>query len=254
MLTNFFALQFLGTSRGIADLQNALRSKFNKLNAGIRKRRAASVTEVNIGTPDPLEKLEEDTASNASSFYVPMPQKASNNNRKAKEYNRYQDSEEPLSLPSFHLVGRELREENNIPDVAELVIDRSSPRKPNICDEIPRIPRIPRRLTSIKDTTPEESPAEADKSDSSCRRSIANTSSSHSKSTSNIPTFSSSSCSTPAFSTRKNGNQRAVLTLVRTRLVYNVLCVVGIVLVKSANFINIYLLMLFYVYRKAMKG
>ncbi|XP_011300014.1 uncharacterized protein [Fopius arisanus] len=54
------SLRLPGTSKGIADLQSVLRSKFSKLNAGIRKRKALSVAEV-----FPKE--------NVSNFYVPSP-------------------------------------------------------------------------------------------------------------------------------------------------------------------------------------
>ncbi|XP_015111974.1 uncharacterized protein LOC107037758 isoform X1 [Diachasma alloeum] len=55
------SLRLPGTSRGIADIQNVLRNKFSKLNAGIRKRKALSVAEVF----PPKDAV--------SSFYVPSP-------------------------------------------------------------------------------------------------------------------------------------------------------------------------------------
>lgn len=76
-----------GTTKGIADLQHVLRSKFSKINAGIRKRKALSVTEV-----FPPQK------DNASSFYVPSPLTSSSS--KTYEDNRY-DSSEPTSLPPY---------------------------------------------------------------------------------------------------------------------------------------------------------
>ncbi|CAG5100948.1 Similar to PDZD2: PDZ domain-containing protein 2 (Homo sapiens) [Cotesia congregata] len=55
------SLRLPGTSKGIADIQNVLRSKLSKINAGIRKRKALSVTEV-FPPKD-----------NVSNFYVPSP-------------------------------------------------------------------------------------------------------------------------------------------------------------------------------------
>ncbi|KAF7992585.1 hypothetical protein HCN44_004929 [Aphidius gifuensis] len=55
------SLRLPGTSKGIADIQNALRTKLSKINAGIRKRKALSVTEVFTPT------------ENVSNFYVPSP-------------------------------------------------------------------------------------------------------------------------------------------------------------------------------------
>jgi len=76
-----------GTTKGIADIQHVLRSKFSKINAGIRKRKALSVTEV---FPQPKD--------NASSFYVPSPLTSSSS--QTYEDNRY-DSSEPTSLPPY---------------------------------------------------------------------------------------------------------------------------------------------------------
>lgn len=64
-----------------------LRSKFSKINAGIRKRKALSVTEV-----FPQQK------DNASNFYVPSPLTSSSS--QTYEDDRY-DSSEPTSLPPY---------------------------------------------------------------------------------------------------------------------------------------------------------
>lgn len=79
---------FAGTTKGIADIQHVLRSKFSKINAGIRKRKALSVTEV-----FPPQK------DNASNFYVPSPITSSSSSQTFEE-NRY-DSSEPTSLPPY---------------------------------------------------------------------------------------------------------------------------------------------------------
>ncbi|RLU15655.1 hypothetical protein DMN91_011409 [Ooceraea biroi] len=81
------SLRLPGTTKGIADIQHVLRSKFSKINAGIRKRKALSVTEV---FPQPKD--------NASSFYVPSPLTPSSS--QTYEDNRY-DSSEPTSLPPY---------------------------------------------------------------------------------------------------------------------------------------------------------
>lgn len=78
---------YSGTTKGIADIQHVLRSKFSKINAGIRKRKALSVTEV-----FPPQK------DNASNFYVPSPLTSSSS--QTFEDNRY-DSSEPASLPPY---------------------------------------------------------------------------------------------------------------------------------------------------------
>ncbi|KAL0103322.1 hypothetical protein PUN28_017538 [Cardiocondyla obscurior] len=80
------SLRLPGTTKGIADIQHVLRSKFSKINAGIRKRKALSVTEV---TPP---------QDNASNFYVPSPITSSTS--QTFEDNRY-DSSEPASLPPY---------------------------------------------------------------------------------------------------------------------------------------------------------
>ncbi|XP_071641504.1 uncharacterized protein [Temnothorax longispinosus] len=81
------SLRLPGTTKGIADIQHVLRSKFSKINAGIRKRKALSVTEV-----FPPQK------DNASNFYVPSPLTSSSS--QTFEENRY-DSSEPASLPPY---------------------------------------------------------------------------------------------------------------------------------------------------------
>ncbi|KAG5318488.1 PDZD2 protein, partial [Acromyrmex heyeri] len=81
------SLRLPGTTKGIADIQHVLRSKFSKINAGIRKRKALSVTEV-----FPPQK------DNASNFYVPSPLTSSTS--QTFEDNRY-DSSEPASLPPY---------------------------------------------------------------------------------------------------------------------------------------------------------
>ncbi|XP_014467546.1 PREDICTED: uncharacterized protein LOC106740732 [Dinoponera quadriceps] len=81
------SLRLPGTTKGIADIQHVLRSKFSKINAGIRKRKALSVTEV-----FPQQK------DNASSFYVPSPLTSSSSQN--FDENCY-DSSEPTSLPPY---------------------------------------------------------------------------------------------------------------------------------------------------------
>lgn len=76
-----------GTTKGIADIQHVLRSKFSKINAGIRKRKALSVTEV-----FPPQK------DNASNFYVPSPLTSSSS--KTFQESSY-DTTEPASLPPY---------------------------------------------------------------------------------------------------------------------------------------------------------
>lgn len=95
----------LGTTKGIADIQHVLRSKFSKINAGIRKRKALSVTEV-FSQKD-----------NASNFYVPSPlTSSSSQNFDGDGY----DSSEPTSLPPypFH-------------DNLETLAEGSAPNSPN---------------------------------------------------------------------------------------------------------------------------
>lgn len=94
-----------GTTKGIADIQHVLRSKFSKINAGIRKRKALSVTEV-FSQKD-----------NASNFYVPSPLTSSTSeNFEGDGY----DSSEPTSLPPypFH-------------DNLETLAETSVPNSPN---------------------------------------------------------------------------------------------------------------------------
>ncbi|XP_050583524.1 uncharacterized protein LOC126918953 [Bombus affinis] len=79
------SLRLPGTTKGIADIQHVLRSKFSKINAGIRKRKALSVTEV-FSQKD-----------NASNFYVPSPLTSSSSQNFDGEY----DSSEPTSLPPY---------------------------------------------------------------------------------------------------------------------------------------------------------
>ncbi|XP_017891506.1 uncharacterized protein LOC108631845 [Ceratina calcarata] len=79
------SLRLPGTTKGIADIQHVLRSKFSKINAGIRKRKALSVTEV-FSQKD-----------NASNFYVPSPLTSSNSQNFEDDY----DSSEPASLPPY---------------------------------------------------------------------------------------------------------------------------------------------------------
>ncbi|XP_034171818.1 uncharacterized protein LOC117600459 isoform X1 [Osmia lignaria lignaria] len=80
------SLRLPGTTKGIADIQHVLRSKFSKINAGIRKRKALSVTEV---------FSQKDTASN---FYVPSPLTSST----SQNFNgECYDSSEPASLPPY---------------------------------------------------------------------------------------------------------------------------------------------------------
>ncbi|XP_043252903.1 uncharacterized protein LOC122397665 isoform X2 [Colletes gigas] len=80
------SLRLPGTNKGIADIQHVLRSKFSKINAGIRKRKALSVTEVFSS---------KDTASN---FYVPSPLTPSSSQNLDNEC---YDSSEPTSLPPY---------------------------------------------------------------------------------------------------------------------------------------------------------
>lgn len=80
------SLRLPGTTKGIADIQHVLRSKFSKINAGIRKRKALSVSEVFT------------QKDNASNFYVPSPLSSSTSqNFDGESY----DSSEPTSLPPY---------------------------------------------------------------------------------------------------------------------------------------------------------
>ncbi|KAL2729983.1 PDZ domain-containing protein 2 [Vespula maculifrons] len=99
------SLRLPGTTKGIADIQNVLRSKFSKINAGIRKRKALSVTEV-FSQKD-----------NASNFYVPSPLTSSTSQSFDSE--RF-DTSEPTSLPPypFH-------------DTLETLAETSVPNSPN---------------------------------------------------------------------------------------------------------------------------
>ncbi|KAK2576885.1 hypothetical protein KPH14_005511 [Odynerus spinipes] len=99
------SLRLPGTTKGIADIQHVLRSKFSKINAGIRKRKALSVTEV-FSQKD-----------NASNFYVPSPLTSSTSQSFDSE--RF-DSSEPTSLPPypFH-------------DTLETLAEASVPNSPN---------------------------------------------------------------------------------------------------------------------------
>ncbi|XP_066598357.1 uncharacterized protein [Prorops nasuta] len=99
------SLRLPGTTKGIADIQHVLRSKFNKINAGIRKRKALSVAEV-FPPKD-----------NASNFYVPSPLTSSTS--QPFEGSCY-DSSEPASLPPFPY-------QNNLETLAE----GSVPNSPN---------------------------------------------------------------------------------------------------------------------------
>ncbi|XP_014600584.1 PREDICTED: uncharacterized protein LOC106785006 [Polistes canadensis] len=100
------SLRLPGTTKGIADIQNVLRSKFSKINAGIRKRKALSVTEV-FSQKD-----------NASNFYVPSPL-TSSTSQSFDSSERF-DSSEPTSLPPypFH-------------DTLETLAETSVPNSPN---------------------------------------------------------------------------------------------------------------------------
>ncbi|CAL1689779.1 unnamed protein product [Lasius platythorax] len=106
------SLRLPGTTKGIADIQHVLRSKFSKINAGIRKRKALSVTEV-----FPPQK------DNASNFYVPSPLTSSSSSQTFEE-NRY-DSSEPASLPPypFH-------------DNLETLAESSVPNSPHCADPL----------------------------------------------------------------------------------------------------------------------
>lgn len=112
------SLRLPGTTKGIADIQHVLRSKFSKINAGIRKRKALSVTEV-FSQKD-----------NASNFYVPSPLTSSTSQSFDSE--RF-DSSEPTSLPPypFH-------------DTLETLAEASVPNSPNckspLADGCPSFP------------------------------------------------------------------------------------------------------------------
>ncbi|XP_034939266.1 pro-interleukin-16-like [Chelonus insularis] len=78
------SLRLPGANKGIADIQNVLRSKLSKINAGIRKRKALSVSEV-FPPKD-----------NVSNFYVPSPLSSSTSDK-------YDSSVEPTSLSMYAL-------------------------------------------------------------------------------------------------------------------------------------------------------
>ncbi|XP_057323231.1 uncharacterized protein LOC130666354 [Microplitis mediator] len=82
------SLRLPGTSKGIADIQNVLRSKLSKINAGIRKRKALSVTEV-FPPKD-----------NVSNFYVPSPLSSSTSE---KFDTRISSDHQPTSLSAYTL-------------------------------------------------------------------------------------------------------------------------------------------------------
>lgn len=83
------SLRLPGTSKGLSDIQQVLRSKFSKINAGIRKRKALSVTEV-FPPKD-----------NASNFYVPSPLSTSAS-QGFKTNNDYSEGDDgPMSLPPY---------------------------------------------------------------------------------------------------------------------------------------------------------
>ncbi|XP_046601255.1 uncharacterized protein LOC107218946 [Neodiprion lecontei] len=84
------SLRLPGTSKGLSDIQQVLRSKFSKINAGIRKRKALSVTEVfPAGAKDA-----------GSSFYVPSP--LSTSASQGFPAGSYSDPEDgPMSLPPY---------------------------------------------------------------------------------------------------------------------------------------------------------
>ncbi|XP_012280150.1 uncharacterized protein LOC105699592 [Orussus abietinus] len=89
------SLRLPGAGKGISEIQNVLRSKFGKFNAGIRKRKALSVAEV-FPPKD-----------NASSFYVPSPLTTSAS----------QDFGEPTSLPPYPFHGNlETLAESGVPE------------------------------------------------------------------------------------------------------------------------------------------
>ncbi|XP_024940078.1 uncharacterized protein LOC107267113 isoform X2 [Cephus cinctus] len=80
------SLRLPGTAKGLSEIQSVLRSKFSKINAGIRKRKALSVTEVFPGK------------DNSSSFYVPSPLTTSCSDKfSTSSY----EATEPSSLPPY---------------------------------------------------------------------------------------------------------------------------------------------------------
>ncbi|XP_012260904.2 uncharacterized protein LOC105688866 isoform X1 [Athalia rosae] len=86
------SLRLPGTSKGLSDIQQVLRSKFSKINAGIRKRKALSVTEV--------FPAKDNTASN---FYVPSPLLSTSASSQGFPSENYHSEGEdgPMSLPPY---------------------------------------------------------------------------------------------------------------------------------------------------------
>lgn len=82
-------LIFAGTSKGLSDIHQVLRSKLSKINAGIRKRKALSVTEV---------FPEKDAGS---SFYVPSPLSTSASQGFSGEVYVSDSDDGPMSLPPY---------------------------------------------------------------------------------------------------------------------------------------------------------
>ncbi|KAK9303522.1 hypothetical protein QLX08_004831 [Tetragonisca angustula] len=124
------SLRLPGTTKGIADIQHVLRSKFSKINAGIRKRKALSVTEV-FSQKD-----------NASNFYVPSPLTSSSSQKFDGEY----DSGEPTSLPPypFH-------------DNLETLAEGSVPNSPN-CSNSPLTSNSNKTFTYSRSSSAYDSP------------------------------------------------------------------------------------------------
>lgn len=91
------SMRLPGQKSSMQEVQQLLRLKFNRINIGLRKRRALSVQEVF----PPERSTSQSSALNGmpvrppSQFYVPSPLAYKNNN------NNYKDDEGPASLPFF---------------------------------------------------------------------------------------------------------------------------------------------------------
>lgn len=94
------SMRLPGQKSSIQEVQQLLRNKFNKINAGLRKRRALSVQEVfhRSSSQPPPAVVPATKIQKPSQFYVPTPVDGEN----AITNNNYKDSDNgPTSLPYF---------------------------------------------------------------------------------------------------------------------------------------------------------
>lgn len=98
------------TGKAIADIQNALRSKFSKINAGIRRRKALSIVD--------------NSSSNGSSFYVPSQLLRSSEESLTTSYR----------IPRVNLAS--LRRQSSQPEVYDCRADGSDVREANARESV----------------------------------------------------------------------------------------------------------------------